>query len=101
MHKIITMIATAALLSACSRDYTPAPTATGATIFKEACEECHQPKDPQVPYIIFSLHAKNINARYITHKVQGGSLLMPKFPNITGAKMRSLAEFVLNHSSRN
>lgn len=98
MFKIIAMIAATALLPACSRDYTPTQTASGETIFKEACAECHQAKDPQTPNIIFSFHANNANERYITHKVQGGSLMMPKFPNITGAKMRSLAEYVLNHS---
>lgn len=86
------------LLAACSRDYTPASSAIGESIFKEACAECHQPKDPAVPQVVFSLNEKNANERYITHKVQGGSLMMPKFPNITGSKMRSLSTYVLNHS---
>lgn len=97
MNKTL-LVSVVFLLSACSRDYTPASSASGETIFKEACAECHQPKDPAAPQIIFSLHENNANERYITHKVQGGSLMMPKFPNITGAKMRSLSTYVLNHS---
>ncbi len=93
-----TLVSTFFLLAACSRDYAPTSSATGETIFKEACAECHQPKDPTIPQVVFSLNEKNANERYITHKVQGGSLMMPKFPNITGSKMRSLSTYVLNHS---
>lgn len=98
MTKLI-LVLTILSITACSRDYTPGFAANGETIFKEACAECHQPKDPAIPQIIFSLHEKNVNERYITHKVQGGSLMMPKFPNIKGSKMRSLSTYVLNHTA--
>lgn len=97
MHKV-SVLTVMVMLSACSSDYQPAASANGETIFKEVCAECHQPENPAVPQVIFTLHAKIANPTYITHKVQGGSLLMPKFKKITGSKMRSLAEYVLNHT---
>jgi len=46
----------------------------------------------------WSINSKNINARYIAHKVNTGSLTMPAFPNIQGESMRKLSEYVLQHN---
>jgi len=46
----------------------------------------------------WSINPKNINARYIAHKVNAGSLTMPAFPNIQGESMRKLSEYVLQHN---
>jgi len=46
----------------------------------------------------WSINPKNINTRYIAHKVNAGSLTMPNFPNIQGESMLKLTEFVLQHN---
>ncbi|MCF7970071.1 MAG: cytochrome c [Methylococcaceae bacterium] len=85
-------------LTACSDDYTPRPTSSAKTIYLEACADCHsgEPENPEMYY--WSINPKNINARYIAHKVNAGSLTMPGFPNIQGESMRKLSEYVLQHN---
>ena len=89
----------ALIATGCTRDYTPESVATGETIFQQACAECHQAKDKSAPNFFFTLNDKNANPTYIAYKVHTGSLMMPKFPNIKGKKMRALSEYVLEHSS--
>ena len=76
------------------------PSATGEQIFKAACAECHTATDKDTPGMIFRLHSKNVNPTYVAYKVHTGSIVMPKFPNIKGNKMRALSEYVLDHSLR-
>jgi cytochrome c551 len=99
-NKGISTIIGLMLLAGCSRDYTPESAATGETIFQQACAECHQADDKDGPNSFFTLNDKNANPTYIAHKVHTGSIIMPKFPNIKGKKMRALSEYVLEHSSR-
>ena len=86
-------------LVACTDDYTPSPNATGKTIYQEACARCHT-AEPETPEMYWTINLKNVNNTYIAHKVNVGSLTMPKFPNIKGKSMRKLREFVLDHSLR-
>ncbi|BCG65935.1 MAG: cytochrome c551 [Methyloprofundus sp.] len=86
-------------IAACSDDYTPKPNVTGKTIYLEACARCHTGK-PEAPDMYWTINLKNVNNTYIAHKVNTGSLTMPRFPNIKGADMRKLREFVLTHSLR-
>ncbi len=86
-------------LAACSDDYTPKANATGKRIYLEACATCHA-AEPGTTDMYWTIDVKNANATYVAHKVHTGSLTMPSFPNIKGAKMRQLGEFVLSHSLR-
>ncbi|MGR9117508.1 MAG: c-type cytochrome [Gammaproteobacteria bacterium] len=97
---IMTALCLALLSEGCSRDYTPKPSATGEAIFREACVECHQVDNEAEGEFFFSLNDENANPTYIAYKVHTGSIVMPKFPNIKGKKMRALSEYVLNHSLR-
>ena len=95
---ILPVISLTLLSTGCSRDYNPAPPASGEAIFQEACAECHQAVDQNAPDFFFTLNDKNANPTYIAYKVHTGSILMPKFPNIRGNKMRALSDYVLDHS---
>lgn len=85
-------------LVACSDDYTPRESSPAKTIYLEACARCHagEPENPKRYY--WSINSKNINAKYIAHKVNAGGLTMPSFPNIQGESMRKLTEYVLLHN---
>ncbi len=85
-------------LVACSNDYTPRESSPARTIYLEACAGCHsgEPENPKIYY--WSIHPKNINVKYIAHKVNAGGLTMPSFPNIKGESMRKLTEYVLLHN---
>ena len=98
--KLLTVLSLTLISAGCSRDYTPETSATGAAIFQQACAECHQAEDKNAPDFFFTLNDKNANPTYIAHKVHTGSILMPKYPNIKGKKMRALSEYVLEHSTR-
>ena len=102
MYKIrfISILVLSVTATGCSRDYTPEASDNGEAIYKAACAECHQAEDKNAPEMFFTLDSKIANAKYIAHKVNSGSLMMPKFPNIKGSKMRSLSEYVLDHSLR-
>jgi len=89
-----------AALGGCSSDYTPAADANGEAIFQAACAECHGPDEDMPANMFFTLDQKNANRTFIVHKVHGGGVTMPKFPNIQGRKLDLLAEYVLNHSLR-
>jgi len=97
-HKKLSFLALLLSLTACSDDYVPRATSPGRTIYLEACARCHsgEPENPKMYY--WSINPKNINARYIAHKVNAGSLTMPAFPNIQGESMRKLSEYVLQHN---
>ncbi len=97
-YKKLSLLIFTLSLAACSDDYTPRGSSPGRTIYLEACARCHsgEPENPKIYY--WSINPKNINARYIAHKVNAGSLTMPAFPNIQGESMRKLGEFVLQHN---
>lgn len=98
MKKALLLSATAALaLSGCSRDYTPVAGATGEDIFKAACLECHEAIEGQ-DNIYYELASDKKNADFIAKKVSSGSLMMPKFPNITGDSLKAISQYALEHS---
>lgn len=95
-HKTLLLTAALlALLNACSRDYTPDPKATGEEIYQAACAECHQADEQGA---MFTIDPKNANPTYIAHKIRSGSVMMPKFPNISASDINKLSAFVLAHS---
>jgi len=84
-------------LSACSNDYAPPVTATGQQIYTEACAGCHS-GESEDPSKYWTMDKKNANKGYVTYKVKGGSLTMPKFNNINTEDLEKISEFVLQHS---
>lgn len=85
------------LLSGCSRDYTPAADASGEDIFKGACMECHEPIEGK-ENIYYELSSDELNINFFSKKVTSGSLLMPKFPNITADKLTAVSQYALDHA---
>jgi len=96
-YKLLNLAILITCLSACSDEYTPRPSSSARTIYQNACAKCHQGK-PENSNMYWSINPKNINTRYIAHKVNAGSLTMPNFPNIQGESMLKLTEFVLQHN---
>jgi cytochrome c551 len=86
------------LLAGCSRDYTPAAGASGEDIFKAACMECHEAIEGR-DNIFYELSSDKKNAEFITNKISSGSLMMPKFPNITGDSLKAISQYALEHSA--
>lgn len=85
-------------ISGCSRDYTPSATATGEDIFKQACMECHEAIEGK-DNIFYELKAENKNTAFFSKKISNGSLMMPKFPNITADKLTAVSQYALEHSA--
>ena len=88
-------------INACSRDYSPPPTASGEKIFQEACAECHKADNKDNPGMIFALTAANANPTSIAQKIHTGSWKMPNFPNINAESMSKLSDYVLTHNLKN
>lgn len=98
MKNTLFLMASASLiLSGCSRDYTPAADATGEDIFKATCMECHEAIEGK-DNIFYELPSDKRNIDYFAKKVSSGSLLMPKFPNITGDSLNAVSQYALDHS---
>jgi len=98
MKKLLLLTASAGLLlSGCSRDYTPAPGASGEEIFKGACMECHEAIEGK-DNIFYELASDKKNADFFAQKISSGSLIMPKFPNITGDGLKAVSQYALDHS---
>jgi len=98
MKKALFLVTTAAIsLSGCSRDYTPAAGETGEDSFKGACMECHEVIEGK-ENVYYELTADKKNTDFIAKKVSSGSLLMPKFPNITGDNLKAVSQYALEHS---
>lgn len=99
MKKLLLLTASAGLLlSGCSRDYTPEPGATGEDIFKGACMECHEAIEGK-ENIYYEIAANKRSADFFAKKISSGSLIMPKFPNITGAGLKAVSEYAFEHSA--
>ncbi len=96
MTKLLFLFAGLILLAGCSREYVPDSQATGDQIFQAACLECHK---PGANGSIFMLKAKNANTAYIAEKVQGGSLMMPSFPNMKADDLLKIGTYALEHSA--
>lgn len=98
MKKMVLLTASAGLLlSACSRDYTPAANATGEDIFKGACMECHEAIEGK-DNVYYELASDKKNIEFFEKKIASGSLVMPKFPNITDDKLKAVSQYALEHS---
>ena len=99
MKKLLLLSAAGSLvlLSGCSRDYTPSAGATGEDIYKAACMECHEAIEGK-ENVYYELAAENRNVGFIADKVSSGSLIMPKFPNITGLSLKAISQYALDHS---
>lgn len=94
---VLTVAVTTLLLAGCSRDYTPAPGAGGEAIFNAACMECHEAIEGKNK-IYYELASDKRNADFVAKKVSSGSLMMPKFPNISGDSLKAVSEFAIEHS---
>ncbi len=80
----------------CSKDYSPEANATGEQTFQAACVECHK-KDAQGN--LFSFNKTDANAAYISERIKNGNMMMPKFPNIQGAALDKLNQYILQNST--
>ena len=94
---LLTAAVTSLLVSGCSRDYTPAPGASGEDIFKAACMECHEAIEGK-DNIYYELTSDKRTTEFVAEKLASGSLKMPKFPNITGDSLKAISQFVVDHS---
>ncbi|MDX2506128.1 MAG: cytochrome c [Gammaproteobacteria bacterium] len=98
MNKTLFLLASASLtLSGCSRDYTPAPGTGGEDIFNATCMECHEAIEGK-DNIFYELASDKRNTDSIAKKISSGSLLMPKFTNITGDSLKAISQYALDHS---
>ncbi len=99
MKKLLLLTAgTTLLLAGCSRDYTPVAGATGEDIFKGACMECHEAIEGK-DNIFYELSSEKKNADFFADKISSGSLIMPKFPNITGDNLKAVSQYAVEHST--
>ena len=94
----VSTLTMAVFISGCSRDYTPAAAATGEEIFKGACMECHEAIEGK-DNMFYELSAENKNIKFFSKKISGGSLMMPKFPNITADKLTAVSQYAMEHSA--
>ena len=98
MKKLLFIVATSALiLTACTDEYSPAENTSAKEIFKAACMDCHKAIEGK-DNIYYELAAEKKNLAYIEAKISAGSLLMPKFPNLTGDSLKAVSQYALEHS---
>ncbi|WP_198265315.1 c-type cytochrome [sulfur-oxidizing endosymbiont of Gigantopelta aegis] len=98
MKTLLLAVATSTLLLAgCSKDFAPETGASGEDIFKNACLDCHKAIEGK-DNIHYELTSENKNVDYIASKITEGSLMMPKFPNITGDSLKAVSLYALEHS---
>ena len=95
---LLTAATTTLFLAGCSRDYTPVAGASGEDIFKGACMECHEAIEGK-DNIFYELKSADKNTEFFAEKVSSGSLLMPRFPNITGDNLKAVSQYALEHSA--
>lgn len=97
IKKISFVIASTALLSACSgtNDYTPAVGTSALDMHNANCVSCHSAAEENGKTTFWALAPEKANAQYIKAKITNGSMMMPSFPNIKGEQLVALAEFVL------
>ncbi|MDT8405808.1 MAG: hypothetical protein RQ715_01015 [Methylococcales bacterium] len=98
MIRLIPLIPILVLLSGCTKEYTPPANASGEDIYHQACMECHPADSKTGNY--FVIDEKLMHPKYVALKVNRGTIMMPKFPNIKGKAMDNLSAYVLEHSAR-
>lgn len=85
------------VLSGCSKnsDYMPSVGATGESIFKEACVNCHSPVNGKV----MLLRPEMANSEALIERIRNGKGLgMPAFPNLMGGSVQMLADYLLENA---
>lgn len=82
-------------LTACSRDYAPAPHTDAETLFTEACANCHPLAHNGSRLQLSPEHA---TTAFIQNKIRRGSLFMPAFPRLDQAQLDRLSHYVLEHA---
>lgn len=85
------------VLSGCAKnsDYMPSAGATGESIFKEACVNCHSPVNGKV----MVLRPEVANSEAIIERVRNGKGFgMPAFPNLMGDSVQMLADYLLENA---
>ena len=90
------IVASIVVLSACSKDYTPDPQASGEQIFQTACAECHKPAPNGS---LYQLKPENAHVAYISEKVSKGSWLMPAFNQLSAEDLTKISAYALEHSA--
>lgn len=100
MKKLLVLSAavTTLFLAGCSRDYTPVAGASGEDIFKGACMECHEAVEGK-ENVFYELASDKKNVEFFSKKISSGSLIMPKFPNITGESLNAVSQYALDHTA--
>ena len=100
--QIILAVAATAVLAGCagSKDYAPAAGTSGKEIFSQACVGCHGAISETELTTFWEIAPENANAAYVTAKIAEGSLMMPSFPNIKGAELEAITQFVLEHNKK-
>jgi len=94
--KRLTMLSAATIIAATtgcsvSNDFTPITGNSGEEIFNNACIDCHTPEGGY----IFDISAEKANIETISTIISKGEMVMPAFPNIQGAELIAISEFVL------
>jgi len=94
--KRLTMLSAATIIAATtgcsvSNDFTPVAGNTGEEIFSNACIDCHTPEGGY----IFDVPAEKTNVEAVSIIISKGEMMMPAFPNIQGAELTAISEFVL------
>lgn len=97
IKKLLLTIGVTVLATACTDDYQATAGASGKATFDAACVNCHKPLEDNADKH-FELTADKRNVAYVSEKVTSGSLRMPKFPNVQGAELAALSEYVVAHS---
>jgi len=97
--KRLTMLSAATIIAATtgcsvSNDFTPVAGNTGEEIFSNACIDCHTPEGGY----IFDLPPEKTNVEAVSIIISKGEMMMPAFPNIQGAELTAISEFVLSKS---
>lgn len=98
MKQRIAVLSLFVLLAAgCSQtnDYVARAGASGEDIFRNACFECHRPKEGGH---YFELGPDMAGTDAIAKKITEGGLVMPAFPKISGEELQRLSEYVLAQS---
>ena len=100
LKKMSFVVASAALLSACSgsSDYTPPADASALDIHNAACISCHSPVEVDGKKYFWELAPEKVNANYIKMKITNGSMMMPAHPNIKGEQLDALTQFIMGNN---
>mgnify|MGYP002395330191 CR=1 FL=1 len=93
---VLAIVASTLTLGACSSDeYTPSPGADPKSMFQTACMSCHVATESGK---VIALSSENNTPEAVAIKISNGSMSMPKFPNIKGAELEALSEWVVENS---